>query len=317
MRYQDGIVSLKYRRDLRYILTGDESYLKDVFIKYAQNIFPEWEHLKFYPDTEDEALSSIKSNGLFAGRLIMLYDFESMDIKKFSEALCDSQDCIIFIVGKSSSSRYMTEITGKSAVVECSKMREYGDDYPLWISSKIEEGGFTKRENVESAIYSRVGPDMSSLSKEIHKLFLFKNEIKDITVDDVNAVVSLTAVKSSFDILDSLLKKDKSGALKCLDSYSKIQDNFVELVLFLSYYMEKVYRMLLLKEDGTETSDIADIVGIPRYLLKTRYLPKAISLGKSFISEKINQLCNLDVSIRNFRGNKKIAIEQFILKFSD
>jgi DNA polymerase III delta subunit len=317
VRYQDGITSLKYKRDLRYVLVGDEPYLKDMFIRFAQSVFSEWEHFKFYPDTEAEAVSSINSGGLFAGRLIILYDFENMNVKKFVDISGDSQDCVIFVVGHQDSSRHMTAITGKSAVIECNKMREYGDDYPMWVASKIADGGYTKRESVESAIYSRVGPDMFSLSNEIRKLFLFKGDTKDISCEDVDAVVSLTAVKSSYDILDSLLKKDKAAAIRCLESYSQIHENFVELVLFLSHYMEKVYRILLLKESGTETNDIADIVGLPRYILKTKYLPKAMVLGKNFVAEKINQLCRLDVQIRNFRGNKKIAIENFILRFSE
>jgi DNA polymerase-3 subunit delta len=196
-------------------------------------------------------------------------------------------------------------------------MREYGTDYPLWISSKISDGGYTKREGVESAIFSKVGPDMFSLSNELSKLFIFKSETKDISLDDVNSVVSLTATKSSFDILDCLLKKDIAGALHCLESYSRIQDNYIELVSFLSHYMEKVYRILLLRDNKMTPEDIADIIGLPRYILKTKYLPKAVILGKSFVSNKMDQLCKLDAQLRKFKGNKKIIVENFILKFSE
>ena len=319
MRYQDGLTSLKFKRDTRFILTGDEPYLKESFIRVAHSVYHEWEFLDFYPDTEVEALSSMNSGGLFDGRLIILHDFNKMDIKKFVNFIDSSQDCIIFVIaeGHEGSSRHMTSITSKAAVVECNKMRDYGNDYPLWISSKISEGGYTKREGVESAIFSMVGPDMFAISNEISKLFVFKNETKDISMDDVTSIVSLTATKSSFDILDCLLKRNVSGALGCIESYSRIQDNYIELISFLSHYMEKVYRILLLRDNKMSPDDIADIVGLPRYILKTKYLSKAVVLGKSFVSDKMDQLCKLDVLLRKFKGNKKIMVENFILKFSE
>jgi DNA polymerase-3 subunit delta len=318
MRFQDGLTSLKFKRDSRFMLVGDEPYLKELFIKSAKSVYSGWELLDFYPDTEKEALSSLGSGGLFDGRLIVLHDFNKMDIKKFTDFVSSTQDCVIFVVtdGYEGSSRNMTTITSKSAVVECIKMKEYGNDYPLWVSSKISDGGFTKRDGVDSAIYSMVGPDMFSLSNEISKLFIYRNETKDISLDDVNSVISLTSTKSSFDILDCLLKKDIPGAIRCLDSYSRVQDNYIELVSFLSLYMEKVYRILLLRDEKMTPEDIADIVGIPRYILKTKYLSKAVALGKSFVSDKMDQLCKLDVQLRKFKGNKKILIENFIFKFS-
>jgi len=319
MRYQDGLTSLKFKRDTRFLLTGDEPYLKQMFIKAAHLVYRGWELLDFYPDNESEALSSLNSGGLFDGRLVVLHDFNKMNIKKFTDFIDSPQDCIIFIIteGYEGSSRHMTTVTSKAAVIECNKMRWYGNDYPLWITSKILDGGYTKRDGVESAIFSKVGPDMFSLSNEISKLFLFKNETKDIGMGDVDSVISLTSTKSSFDILDCLLKRDISGALHCLESYSRIQDNYIELVSFLSLYMEKVYRILLLRDSKTTPEDIADIVGLPRYLLKTKYLPKAVVLGKSFVADKMDHLCKLDVQLRKFKGNKKIIVENFFYKFSE
>jgi DNA polymerase III delta subunit len=115
---------------------------------------------------------------------------------------------------------------------------------------------------------------------------------------------------------DNLLNNNIVEALRCLDSYSMVQDNNVELVSFLYTYMEKMYRILLLKDEKVPPNDIASIVGIPRFLLTTRYLPKALAFGKNFIMEKINYICDLEVQLRKFKGNKRILIERFLFKFS-
>ena len=112
MRFQDGLTSLKFKRDTRFVLIGDEPYLKNVFVRSAKSIYEGWEFLNFYPDTETEALSSLSSGGLFDGRIIVLNDFNKMNIKKFTSFTNYTQDCIFFIIadGAGGSSRDMTTV---------------------------------------------------------------------------------------------------------------------------------------------------------------------------------------------------------------
>lgn len=104
-------------------------------------------------------------------------------------------------------------------------------------------------------------------------------------------------------------------ALEIFNRYTRNQNTFIDIIGFLYVYFEKVYRMLLLKEEGMEENDIADIIGIPKFLVKTRYLPKASLFGKNNIANKINSLCDLDVKIRLFRGSRRILFERFIYGF--
>jgi DNA polymerase III delta subunit len=75
--------------------------------------------------------------------------------------------------------------------------------------------------------------------------------------------------------------------------------------------------MLLLREQKFEVDDIADIVGIPRVLMKLRYMPRALTMGKETIASKIDAVCNLDVQLRSFKGDKKLLVERFIMSFSN
>jgi DNA polymerase-3 subunit delta len=318
MLYQEGISSLKFKRDNKFFLIGDEPYLKNRFIKAAISLYSNWEILNFYPDSEKEALSSLNSGGLFEGRLIILNSFNKMDAKRFINFSDFTQDCIIFVIDEDNkkTSRDMTTIISKTSVIECNRMKEYGNDYSLWISSIINGNNYTKRDGVEAHIYNKVGPNMFSLHNEISKLLIYKSDTRDINIEDVSSVVSLTSVRSSFELLDNLLNNNIVEALRCLDSYSRVQDNYVELVSFLYTYMEKMYRILLLRDEKVPPNDIASIVGIPRFLLTTRYLPKALAFGKNFIMEKINYICDLEVQLRKFKGNKRILIERLLFKFS-
>ena len=64
-----------------------------------------------------------------------------------------------------------------------------------------------------------------------------------------------------------------------------------------------------------EVDDIADIIGLHKYFVKSKYMPKAINFGKVEIAKKIDQLCSLNNQLCQFKGDKKILVEKFFLSF--
>ena len=60
---------------------------------------------------------------------------------------------------------------------------------------------------------------------------------------------------------------------------------------------------------------MADILHLPVFLIKTRYLPRCIGIGKSKIVEAMESLCAVEVSLRTFQSEPRILIENFIFSF--
>jgi DNA polymerase III delta subunit len=317
MKYQEGLAALKFRREKNYALTGMEDFLKEQFVKKAISVFTECDPVMFYPGQESEALDILKSESLFSKFLIVLRDFEKMKSEKFEDLIKSVDGCIILVFSEKVDlkSRSITKIISHTSVVECDKLKEYGSEYPIWIRTHVIDNGYTMQEGADTALYSKIGPSLFSIGTELEKLFLIKKD-KIITIKDVQNYVSLTASSTAYELLDAFLRKDVKGALQCFDSYSRTQDNFIEIVYFIGAYLEKMYRMILLKEEKMDAEDIAGILSIPAFLIKTKYLPRVSNLGKSFIASKIDALCNLDAQLRNFRADKKILFDRFILGFS-
>lgn len=317
MRFQEALQQLRTGRGKKFLLSGPENFLKEHLVQCARGMCQDF--FVFYPDEAAEAYETISTVDLFSSsRALILYDLDRMKPDKFVEPIRGFEDIIVATLSEKADlkSRVVTELIGAMVPVACEKLKGYGNDYPIWVSGFISESGFSTDEGVCDLIFERVGDDMFALSKEIQKLFLVKADDKKIALEDVQRYVSVTARASAFDILDDLLKKDVKSALKRFKSFSESSESIVEFVKFLFNYMEKLYRILLLRDKKFEADDIADIVGLPRFLVKTKYLPKALGLGKSAISAKIDQLCHLDARVRTFKGDKRILIEQFIYSFA-
>ncbi len=317
MKFLQSITALRFKRSKKFALIGAESYLKELFINTAKVVYPEEDMVKIFPDNQEEGYDILSSQGLFSDGLLVMNAFDKMKTSVFEEVTADYSGCLImaFTEGANIRTRSMTKILTDTVIVECKKLREYGNDYPTWIKSQITDSGYESEPDVENLIFAKIGPSMFTLANELKKLFLLKEKGEKITLDEVKRHVSVTSSSTAFEIFENLMKRDVLRALVGFNSYTRNRTSFTDMVGFLGTYLEKMYRMLLLKEYKYDIADISDIIGIPKFLVQTKYMPKALAFGKHGISAKINALCNLDVQLRLFRGDKRILFEKFILEF--
>jgi len=317
MKFLEALRTLKYGRDTRFTLAGEELFMKELFIENATSYMPSMELMVFFPENEIDALGFLSSGGLFGRRLAVLKDFDKMSIEKFEKILVQSSDVILLsLTDKPRKSRALSNITSSTTIVECKKFKEYGTEYPSWIASRASELGLVMEKGSEDLIYSFVGPDMFSLSHELEKLKLY-SEGKALTIQDIKQIVTKASKGTLFDLLNHIMKKNIKEALSVIDTYRSYNESYIELIAFLGSYFEKIFRILSLKEKGLSPDEIADIIGIPVFLVRTRYLPGAVTLGKSAVVKALNSLCDLDVQLRLFKGDRRILIDRFIMSFSE
>lgn len=314
MKYQDAIKALKQKKSNVFTLTGEELYLKERFIEMALLIHKDKEVFLFDDDSEKEALEYISMRGLFGARVIVVRYFDKMSTGKFEEILKRSNDVIILsMTYKETRVRPLMRIISSSINVECPKMKQYGSEFPVWIGSKASDIGCQLEEGCADKILSYVGPDMFTISNELKKLKLYSLRVSK---EDVDRVVSRTAITTVYHIINNVLRKNVSGALRVLDDYERTHDNYIELIAFLWAYFEKMYRIILLHESDMGVADISKVVGLPQFFIRTIYLPGVRSLGKNKITEYLNSICEMDARVRVFKANKKIVLENFIESFA-
>lgn len=318
MKFSEALKALNHKREKTFALVGPETFLKEYFVKTAKEVHPDYEFLEYSPETQQGALDIIGGENLFSSSLVVLRIFDKMAVAKFENGVKKFDGCIIFIIQEKADlkSRAMTSILSHAAIVECNKFKEYGNEYPSWITSYIISAGYKSQEGVSARVFFKVGPNMFSIVNELEKMFAVKLD-KTITLNDVNKYVSNTAVNTSFELFENLIKRNVKDALMCFNSFAMAQDNFIEIVSFVGVYLEKLYRILLLNEKKMSADSIADIVGMPAYFVKTKYLPRALSLGKNFIAIKMENLCVVDAQLRLFKGSKRVIFERFIMSFAE
>lgn len=319
MRYQDALREAKFKKLKKFVLVGPEPYLKESFINSLKLIYSEAEVMVFVPDQPKDLVSTLYSGSVFGERLIIIRGIEKIITDKFCEALSSSKDIVVMTVSDfvEAKAKILTKVIAVSEKVECNRMRVYGNDYPLWIMSKASDAGYRLEGDSDKLIYERTGPSMFVISNELKKLYLYKGDARIIKEDDVRGVVSKTSSNSTYDILDELLRRNIPGALRCYRSFSESHEGILDLVYFLAHYIEKLYRLLLLKEDGMDVESSAEVVGLPKFLVKIKYLPRALSYGRHSLAKCLDWVQELDSEIRKFKSDRDVLIERFILRFNE
>jgi len=319
MKFGEALKALQFKRESKFILSGDELFFKDQFVSAARKFHPGMAYFPFYKGSDEDAVSALGSNSLFDGdRLMVVYGADRMNKEGIVNALKGFTDGIALIILSENADgrvKAISNLISSGTQVECNRMRIYGDDYPRWISAMATEAGYELREGADALVFSLIGPSMYALYHEMQKLFVFKNDSKIILPNDVRKVISHRFSNTAYDILDSILKREPAGALKAFTSYSREHDSYVELTAFLGSYFEKLYRMAALRESGMSPDSIGDIVDIPKFLIKTKYLPKVSILGRAWISDCMARVVELDAGLRLHRM-KKPFVERFLMTIS-
>jgi len=311
MRFNEAIKELQYRRGKRFVLTGDEIYLKELFAETAKKMYDPV--FSFFPGDE-EALKNAFYSDLFEDeKLIIIRHFEEMKKFDFKGLVKKYTGSLIVMISEETNLKIpaITDTLSYCTPVTCNKMSEFGPDYPAWLVSKASERGYLFVDDAEGLLYHKVGPDMLMLFSELEKLMIYKEATKSISPDDVTKIATNSASGSTYEILDNILRKDPVKIFKSLDLYLKNNDDLDGLVYFLSHYFEKLYRMILMFEAKIPPESVGEILNIHPFLIKTKYLPRAQSFGKDLIVQCLDRLGQVEVGLRGF-SCKKLLLDRFI-----
>jgi DNA polymerase III delta subunit len=141
----------------------------------------------------------------------------------------------------------------------------------------------------------------------------YKQSTKSITVDDVNKLACIS-MNSRYDILDSILQKNVQKSISLLEEYYRGGGSDEELLFFLIAYFEKIYKISI--SEGMSEDIVAETVGIPAWLIRSKYIPRARAWGRGNLARAHSQLVKFD-SIFKTSSVKRNHLYKFIFSLAN
>jgi len=158
----------------------------------------------------------------------------------------------------------------KAFVLEC--RTPYDDRVGAWIESEVRGSG--RRITPEAAELLRLsaGRSLSEIGNELEKLYTYAGPKKDITRDDVAAVVGVSRQANTFDLHRALGASDTAGALGIVYRMLDRGENMTGCLVQMTHYFARLW--LLAAGGSKNPAGVAALLGVKPFFVR-EYLDAA------------------------------------------
>lgn len=237
-------------------------------------------------------------------------DFSSL--QEYLKYPCETTDLVFAVNGEKLDKKnsLVNQLLKISQVYELVNPNE--EQWLQYIDAIMNKKGVKISQNAKSELLKRTGSDAYLIESECEKLSIYSN---DITLEDVQMLVSSQLEDNVFIILDSLLKGNKKMALKVYRDLAIKNEEPVRLIGLLASQLRTQIDVFMLYMDGNNESEIADIMKIHPYRVKLA-LENRRRISLDAIMQEIENLYQLDLAIKSSKVDRFYAFEMFLLNFN-
>ena len=195
-----------------------------------------------------------------------------------------------------------------SKVIVCNKIENY--DLNNYVYEYITSHGYKlDRKNID-IILKRSLYNLSIITNELEKLFIYKDKDKNITKEDLDKVISSNINDNIFDLTNMIVNKDKSRLIETYNNLIRMGEDPFKLMVTLSNQYRLILEVKLMVKNGYRDDEI---------ISKLKEHPYRIKLAKnSFVSieeaeRKLEELSDLNYNSIIGKVDSNFGFEMFLL----
>lgn len=215
----------------------------------------------------------------------------------------------IFLNGFDQKNERLSRIKRYSSFIEINLKNMPLDEYARNVFSK---DGYQIDEHTISLLVLYTS-SLASLKQSINILECYKYQEKIITDDDVKKLVVPPLEDNVYNLIDSVIQKDKARIFSILADFKKENIQYSFLVSLLINKFQEMYNVNILAKSGITQADIQDLFNVSSgkayYMLKNA---KAVDTYE--IKKNLSMLNDLDYQIKTGKVDQNIGLELYFLK---
>ena len=310
-----------------YLLTGDEGYM----IHLAKHMLlhalvPEGDTMNYHTfdsDTFDyqEIVGLAATYPFFSEKRVILLDDAGIlkaGTNEFKDLLSDLPETTCFIIIEEKADKRSSlykQIKKKGYIVDAQKKDLKEQDMMRHAAGRLKNAGKKIRKKDALALVRLTGKDLYRLTREVDKLISYVGEAEEITMQDIDSLVSVRTEDRIFDLVEAIASGDKK----------MVQYAYREMIILrepplrILYMMIRQYRILLIVYDmmkkGMPDRRISEVSGVRYYLNKTKALLKGYDEDKLM---RILDLClETEEEIKTGLTDERIGLEALLVRLTD
>ena len=307
-----------------FIFTGEEDFARkaatDAFIKYfekdplfqlnmhifdgketpAEKIFEAAEAL---PVMSEEKLIVVKNSGIFKSA--------SESQKKIFTELFDNLPDFLSIVFDED------DIDGRSGLLKKAKTAGIFAEFKYkthaelvtYCGKAFAKEGISVSPDVLSKFVFSCDEGLTSINAEMDKLIAFAMDKKEVTEDDVDAIVKKSLKSRVFEMLDAMIEGKTSLVLPMLEEMKLCREAPIKILVLIGRQACMLSKTRILMDAGA--NDIATRLGLKPFIAQ-KYIAQARRLTADRAKNLIDKCLTADYSIKSGENSDWQALELLV-----
>jgi DNA polymerase III subunit delta len=166
-----------------------------------------------------------------------------------------------------------------------------------------------------------LGGDMMMISSELEKLLLYVAEKKQISLNDVEALVSAAKQRSLYELTDAISAKDRVRALAMLDAVLTASAGD-ESAIGILYMLARTFRQMLVivernvRDQRMLWAALWPGFRVPPFAAEDILRQAHRYKSKRELMQAIRLVAKTDLALRSSPPNKRLLLEKLVLDLS-
>lgn len=183
-------------------------------------------------------------------------------------------------------------------------------DLPRFVINEFNNEGYKIDYKAANYFVNYVGKNVDILLSEINKMIIFKDNDKNITINDIDEISSKAINDNVFDLSDAIMKKDFKRMYDCYNDLIILKEEPIKIIAMLGNQFNLVYQCKLLSSKGLSEKEIATSLSVHPYRVK---LAIETDYMISELKDILIKLHNLDFEIKSGKVDKNVGFDNFLL----
>ncbi len=192
----------------------------------------------------------------------------------------------------------------------------YDNQVPQWVLKRAKRYKKSINPDAAAMLAAYTGTSLRQIANELDKLDIYTADRKEITIDDVNAVVGVTKAFSIFELQKAIGMKEAATAINILDRMLERGEYPGMIVRMLTRLFIQITTLLDLHEQNVPKQKIAKELKIHIFFLDDYYGYMKHHQRES-IPDRFKALLHADISLKRTTKDPRLILSILLYRLMD
>jgi DNA polymerase-3 subunit delta len=234
---------------------------------------------------------------------------EVKQLVRYMEDPAESSLLILAAVELKATSSLVKAVEKKGRVREVTKRR---DQIPGWTRSRFKARGLQVSGKAIAYLQEALGEDLMAIEGAVEKISLYHEGEEAVELEEVVLLVTPSAEKYMYELVDRVALGDADQALKLLRRLLQQGGRTTYILSALSRHFRMLLLYQALREDGRQEADVIAYMKLPKnkaWMVSKKFKPQVARFDEDRLAQALSLLVKVDTGIKTGEMDGDFALE--------